>query len=188
MRIALSLSLLALPVVTGCNPYMAAVSAVSATYGAATDVRSMDVQVSDTEIEAEIKAALLQSPVQGTGSLTVYCRQGVVVLLGVVPHGSEAGRAAVEIARQTAGVERVETFFVSSQPSTTADLELEAKVKAAFVENAELRARQVSVVVYAGHVALIGVVDSMSQAHDFVDAARAVSGVDSVRSYIQLPR
>lgn len=171
-----------------CNPYMAAVSAVSATYGVATDVRPVDVQMSDTEIEAKVEAALLESPVDGAGSLTAYCRQGVVVLLGVVPPGSGAGRAAVEIARHTPGVARVETFFVSSQPSTSEDVELEAKVKAAFVEDPNLLARQVSVDVYAGHVVLIGVVDSTSQAQDFIDDARAVPGVASVRSYIQLPQ
>jgi osmotically-inducible protein OsmY len=181
------LLLLALSV-AACNPYMAAVSAVSATYGVATDVRPVDVQVSDDEIEAEIKAALLESPVAGTGSLTAYCRQGVVVLLGVVPPGSDAGHAAVELARHTSGVVRVETFFVSSRPSTEDDLELEAKVKAAFVEDPNLLARRVSVNVFGGHVVLVGVVDTEAQADEFVADARAVPGVMSVRSYIQLPQ
>ena len=65
--------------VAGCNPYVAAVSAVSQTYGVATDLRSVSTQATDTEIEASIKTALLSSPVQGTGSLSLFCRQGVVV-------------------------------------------------------------------------------------------------------------
>ncbi len=105
---------------------------------------------------------------------------------GVVPHGSEAGRAAVEIARHTAGVQRVETFFVSDRPSETDDLELEAKVKAAFVEDPNLVAGQVDIAVYAGHVVLIGVVDDAEHADRFIADARQVGGVRSVRSYIQV--
>lgn len=172
----------------GCNPYMAAVSAVSATYGAATDVRSVGEQATDTEIEAKLKAALLESPVDGTSAISAYSRQQIVVLTGVVPPGSQAGRAAVQLARQTPGVERVETFFVSAEPSEASDVEIEAKVKAALVEDPNLIAGQVDINVYAGHVVLIGVVDSDAQAEAFVADAQNVPGVVSVRSYIQLPR
>jgi hyperosmotically inducible protein len=170
----------------GCNPYMAAISAVSETYSVATNPRSVGTQVSDTEIVADVKAALVESPVAGTDGISVYCQQGVVVLTGVVPPGSDAGMAAVRIARATQGVARVETFFVASRPSHVDDLELEAQVKAAFVADSNLKEGQVSVAVYAGHVVLIGVVDSPEQAAQFVSDARAVDGVVSVRSYIQL--
>ena len=84
-----TLTILALGVLlAGCNPYVAA---VSVTYGVATDERSVTTQARDTEIEGEIKAALVSSPVQGTGSLDVTCRQGIVVIAGVVPPGSSAG-------------------------------------------------------------------------------------------------
>jgi len=172
--------------IAGCNPYMAAVSVISTSYGVATDERSMETQASDTEIETKIEADLLQSPVAGTGSLTVYCRQGVVLLAGVVPRGSSAGSAGVRIARATSGVRRVETFYVSDQPSKTDDLELEGKVKEAFVADPNLMARQVSVLAYGGHVALVGVVDGPEQIDAFVDDARGVSGVRSVRSFIQI--
>jgi osmotically-inducible protein OsmY len=175
-------------VLAGCNPYMAAVSAVSATYGAATDVRSVGVQMSDTEIEARIKAALLQSPVAGTAGIAVYCRQGVVVLVGVVPPGSTAGATAVDIARHTAGVARVETFFVADRPSTANDVELEAKIKAALVADPNLFADRVDVAVYAGHAVLIGVATDEQHVQEYVADAQRVPGVVSVRSYIQLPQ
>lgn len=69
MRPATGLMLAVSLLLTGCNPYVAAIGGVSQTYGAATDERSLETQASDVEIEAKIKADLLTSPVQGTGRL-----------------------------------------------------------------------------------------------------------------------
>jgi osmotically-inducible protein OsmY len=99
----------------GCNPYIAATTVVRETYGTATDLRSVSTQESDTKIEAQLKAALLASPVKGTSGIDVFCRQGIVLLAGVVPSGSAAGQEAVKVARETAGVKRVETYFVSAR-------------------------------------------------------------------------
>ena len=145
----------------------------------------MSVQASDTEIEAEIEKNLVESAIPGTDGLSVFSRRGVVVLTGVVTAGSGAGRAAVRIARRTPGVRRVETFFVASQPSTVGDFELKEKIKASFVADGNVTAEQVDVVVYAGHVVLIGVVANVEQSEEFVNDASSVPGVLSVRSYIQ---
>ncbi len=168
---------------SGCNPY---VLVVSQSYGAATDARSVGTQLSDDEIEASIKAQLVASPVPGTVGIKAYSRQGVVVLTGVVPSRSSAGTTAVNIARTTAGVVRVETFFVDAQPSLPNDLELAAKIKAAFVADPNLLSERVSVVVYGGNAVLIGVVADPAHLDEFVNDARSVDGVTSVRSYIQL--
>jgi osmotically-inducible protein OsmY len=101
----------------GCNPYVAATTVVRETYGTATDLRSLSTQETDTQAELQLKAALLASPVKGTSAIDMWCRQGVMVLAGVVPPGSTAGQEAVRLARQTAGVKRVETYFVSARPS-----------------------------------------------------------------------
>jgi len=167
----------------GCNPYVAA---VSATYSVMTSERSLSTQVTDTEIEARVKASLLQSPVQGTGTLEVICRQGVVVLAGVVPPRSSAGTDAVRIARATPGVRRVETFFVRSRPSLARDLELKEEIKATFIADPNVIAGRVDVAVYAGHALLVGVVANPEQADRFIDGARSVNGVWSVRSYIHV--
>lgn len=185
MRTLTVLLLTASLALVACNPYMAAVGVVTQTYGVATDERSLSTQASDTEIEAEVKGALVESPVQGTGSLNVWCRNGVVVLAGVVLPGSQTGIAAVNIATATSGVKRVETFFVKSEPSKATDVEIEGEVKAAFIADPNVVADRVSVGVYGGHVILVGVVSSYDQAQRFADDASSVSGVVSVRSYIQ---
>jgi osmotically-inducible protein OsmY len=170
----------------GCNPYVAAVSAVSQVYGVETDLRSVSTQATDTEIEASIKTALLASPVGGTGSLSVFCRQGVVVLAGVVPRGSAAGTEAVRIVRATPGVSRIETFFVRAQPAAMSDFAIKEQIKATLIADPRLIEGRVDVGVYAGHVVLVGVVGSRQKTEDFIEDARSVNGVVSVRSFIQV--
>ena len=172
-------------VVAGCNPYVAATSAVIKSYDVATDVRSLSTQESDTQAELQIKAALLASPVQGTSGLDVYCRRGVVVLVGVVAPGSSAGEEAVRIARETPGVRRVETYFVPERPSWASDFAIKEKIRAMLVADPTLVSGRVDIAVYGGHVVLVGIVDSRAKADAFVADARSVSGVVSVKSFIQ---
>ena len=102
MRMKHVLPLMLVLALAGCAPYALA---VKETYDVATDPRSLATQATDTEAEAQIKAALVASPVSGTSGIDVYCRQGVVVLVGVVPPGSQAGQAAVAHRAPDAGRE-----------------------------------------------------------------------------------
>src|SRR5215471_18680489 len=174
--------LILLVFVPGCSPY---VLAARETYEIATDPRSVFTRASDTEAEARIKAALLASPANGTSGIDVYCRQGVVVLVGVVPPGSQAGQAAVSIARQTSGVRRVETYFVPSRPSWESDIAIKEKIRGTLIADPVLVSSRVDIAVFAGHVVLVGVVDSRANVQKFIQDARSVNGVVSVTSYIQ---
>ena len=182
MKIKHALFVILVVVLAGCSPY---VLAVKETYDVAADPRSLATQATDTEAELQIKAALLASPVKGTSGLDVYCRRGVVLLVGVVPPGSQAGQAAVSIARQTSGVTRVETYFVPSRPSWENDIEIKEKIRASLIADPALVSGRVDIAVYAGHVVLVGVVDSRANVQKFIADARSVSGVVSVTSYIQ---
>jgi osmotically-inducible protein OsmY len=168
--------------VAGCAPYALA---VKETYEVATDPRSVLTQATDTQTEVQIKAALLASPVGGTSGIDVYCRRGVVVLVGVVPPGSQAGQAAVNIARQTLGVTRVETYFVPSRPSWENDIGIKEQIRAVLIADPALISGRVDLAVYAGHVVLVGVVDSRASVQKFISDASSVPGVVSVTSYIQ---
>jgi hyperosmotically inducible protein len=182
MRIAGSL--IAAAFLAGCSLYAAPVSVVSGTYGVAADQRAVATQAADAEVEAEIRAALLDGPVDGTGSIDVFARRGVVVLAGVVPPDSPAGPAAVSIACAITGVERVETVFVAQ--ASGGDRELEEKIRAALVSDSDAKVSGIDIGVYGGHVVLVGVVDSETQVAALVGDARGVDGVLSVRSYLQL--
>jgi len=150
---------------SACSPYALA---VKETYDVATDPRSLFTQATDTQAELQIKAALLASPVRGTSGIDVYCRQGVVVLVGVVPPGSQAGQAAVSIARQTPGVKRVETYFVPSRPSWESDIAIKEQIRAVLIADPVLVSSRVDIAVFAGHVVLVGVVDSRANVEKFI--------------------
>ena len=173
MKIKHALFLMLVVGLAGCSPY---VLAVKETYEVATDPRSLVTQATDTQAELQIKAALLASPVRGTSGIDVYCRQGVVALVGVVPPGSQAGQAAVSIVRQTSGVKRVETYFVPSRPSWESDIAIKEEIRATLIADPVLVSGRVDIAVYAGHVVLVGVVDSRANVQKFISDARSVSG------------
>jgi len=182
MRTKQVLPLMLIVALAGCNPY---VLAAKETYEVAADPRSLVTQATDTEAEAQIKADLLASPVSGTSALDVYCRQGVVVVAGLVPSGSQAGRAAVDIARKAPNVKRVETFLVPRRPSWEDDVAIKERIRAVLIADPALVSSRVDIGVYAGHVVLVGAVPSRANVQKFISDARSVSGVLSVTSYIQ---
>ena len=65
---------------------------ISATYGAATEERSVNTIVDDTAIVAKIKKGYVDA--RENLSLTVFCHQGLVVLAGVVEDPKVGERAA----------------------------------------------------------------------------------------------
>ena len=83
-------------------------------------------------------------------------------------------------------MKRVETYFLPNRPSTTSDVTIGAKLKARIIGDGDLKASQVDIAVFAGHVVLTGVVDRQAKIDAVVRHARAVDGVVTVKSYIQI--
>jgi len=165
---------------TGCT------ATVYTSYQIATDQRSLEVQHLDTGIAGTIKARLLESDVKGTGWVEVYCRRGVVILVGVVQRGSAVDREVVAVAHRVEGVKRVETYFVPSRPSWVRDYTIKLKISARMVMDWDLKESQVTTSVLAGHVVLVGVVDHADKVKKILDHARATGGVVVVKSFIQV--
>lgn len=157
---------------------------ISATYGAATDERTVGTQVSDTAIVAKIKKAYLDSAKEAIG-LTVFCHEGLVVLAGAL-EDPRVGERAVSLARGVEGVRAVESYFVPKQPSAVSDFGISTKVKARIVGDMALRISQFDLTTIAGHVVLAGVVDRREKIDRVVQHARAVDGVVAVKSFLQV--
>jgi osmotically-inducible protein OsmY len=82
-------------------------------------------------------------------------------------------------------VRRVETYFVPSRPSWESDIGIKEQIRANLIADPALLSGRVDIAVYAGHVVLVGVVDSRANVQRFISDARSVPGVVSVTSYIQ---
>jgi len=65
------------------------------------------------------------------------------------------GRRASDV-----GVKRVETYFVPSRPSWESDIAIKEEIRATLIADPALVSGRVDIAVFAGHVVLIGVVDS----------------------------
>jgi osmotically-inducible protein OsmY len=158
-------------------------------YDVATDERSVGKQMGDAQIWAQIKWDLLQSGVKGTDSINVFCRNGIVVLAGVVAKGSHAGAEAVRIAHEVEGVLRVGTFFLPSQSSSISDFVIKQKIHYKMVGDSDLTANQIDMTVIDGHVVLVGVIESSDNVKRIIAIAYATKGVKAVISFIQtVPR
>jgi osmotically-inducible protein OsmY len=155
-------------------------------YDVATDERSVGKQTDDAAIWGQIKNSLLQSDVKGTDSISVFCRNGVVVLAGVVANGSQVGTEAVRIAHQVQGAKKVETYFLTSQRSRMSDFEIKEKIHFKMVGDSDLKADQIDMTVINGHVVLVGVLGSSGKAEKVIAIARATNGVKAVKSFIQV--
>ncbi len=137
-------------------------------------------------IATKIRKGLLDTGVKNLMALDVFCHRGVVVLVGVVEPGSKLGERGVAIAGSIEGVKRVETYLVPAQPSKLSDFTISTKLKARIIGDGDLKASQVDMAVIAGHVVLTGVVDRQAKIDAVGRHARAVEGVTTVKSYMQI--
>jgi hyperosmotically inducible periplasmic protein len=163
-------------------------TAAHVVYDVATDERPVGRQADDLEIWGTVKNDIMESGMEGTGDISVFCRNGIVVLAGVVAHGSKTGKEAVKIARGAPGVRKVETYFFPSQPSPLNDFAIKEKIHFKMVEDPELKADQIDMEVIDGHVVLVGVVNSRAKVKRIIAIAHDTTGVRAVKSFIQIQR
>lgn len=159
---------------------------VLAAWGTATDTRSVGAQLDDLGMASRIRRDLLGVDMGALTDLDVLCHQGVVVIAGVVPPGSDLGRRAVEIARATPGVRHVETYFVPSRDSLLRDATAGGEIVSLIIGDLQLRAAQVDVSVVGGHAVVAGIVESEDKIDRIVALARTAGGVVAVRSFVQV--
>lgn len=157
-------------------------------YDVVTDERSLETQSNDAGIAHTIRSELLEAGLEEFLAMDVHCHQGLVVLAGLVESGSAAGARAVAIARRTHGVRRVEAYFLRNRNSYLGDIGIRTKFLTRIVLDTDLRAAQVDLSVINGHVVLAGVVEGRPRIEAIVRHARAVEGVNVVKSYLQLKR
>lgn len=158
---------------------------------AARSERSVAVQVDDRLLTDKIRSALADTEGFGGAEVTPYVYMGHVFLVGFVTHSdqqSEATRAVQDLdgVRSVGAYLPVRTDATRDVSDVASDAAIEGKVKAALALAGQPVTR-VDMQVLAGHVVLLGVVRSQQAVSAATQAARSVSGVTGVTSFLLLP-
>jgi len=141
---------------------------------------------SDGRTCQSIRSAVVARDPSALTVLQVLCSDDLVVIAGALPPDYTLAVAAVHIARKTPGVRRVETFFVPRSAREASDAALAVQVKSAVAGSDGAAGAGPNMTVIGGTVVLVGVVDDQAQADRLVASASAVSGVKSVKSFLQV--
>ena len=160
-----------------------------AVYDAARDERSVATITADKKISTGIKSTLVNKDSKLGLAVKVYCYVGKVTLLGQLAD-EKFKEFATSTAKKSKGVKSVSTHWVEpgKTDTTSADVEIATKLRAALVGDKELSATQVETEVFSGKVFLIGMVRSQKDADKSVAHAKAVKGVTGVTSLLVVPK
>ena len=175
-RLALLLLLLSMALLNGC---------AYSGYGIYDDQRLMGTISDDKELSAKIKTALLDESFSGGWSVAVYSFYGHVFLVGEVPENMQG--KAVTIANRYKP-RSVTTHWFTPGTSDTSNIVLATKLRKDLIATKGLSSTRIDTEVNSGRVVLLGVVKDESEKQLAIQAARGVSGVTAVTSYLMLPQ
>jgi osmotically-inducible protein OsmY len=179
-RTALVISaLLGATLLSACAPLIMGGAMVGGTL-VAIDRRTAGIQLEDEAIE--LKGANRAREVSAAGHINVTSYNRMVLITGEVPN--EVDRKAVEqvvsrVENVRSVVNELAVLGNSSLGVRSSDSLISGKVKASFVDAADLQAKALKVVTERGVVYLMGIVTER-EAGRAADVARAVSGVQKV--------
>jgi len=158
-----------------------------AIYESARDERSVGDQAADKKISLSIKGDLADRDSKLALKVHVYCFLRRVYLVGAIDDTSFRN-FAVATAKKTEDVKQVNKYFVKESDTTSDDLKLAAKVRAALIGESELSSTQVETEVFNGEVVMLGMVRTKADARLAVKIAKGVEGVRKVTSFLIPPK
>ncbi|HKA30610.1 MAG TPA: BON domain-containing protein [Candidatus Binatia bacterium] len=153
--------------------------------------RNPTTQVDDRHLANKLRSALADSDQLTDADITPHVYMGHVFLVGFVTHSDQQGEATKAV-QDVDGVRSVGAYLpVRSRPAKSgsnvaSDTAIEAKVRAA-LELVGQPVTRIDLQVLDGHVVLMGVVKSQEAVSAATAAARSVSGVTGVTSFLLLP-
>jgi len=139
--------------------------------------------IDDSTVNASVKAALLEAKGVPSTGIVVETYKGVVLLSGFVEtqvQKDAAGKAASDVS----GAKKVHNA-VAVQPATSMGTKLDdtvitGKVKAALMDDKDVKSGQINVETRGGVVSLGGFVTGSKMQKRAIELAKGVSGVKSV--------
>ena len=148
--------------------------------------------VDDSVVTTKVKAALTDDETTKARNINVETYRGVVQLSGFAATNAEKSRAS-EVAKGIDGVKEVRNDIEvqartaeRSAGDVIDDGVINAKVKAALIDNPTTKARQINVDTRGGVVQLSGFVDTNEEKMQATTVARSVSGVQSVKNDLEI--
>ena len=145
--------------------------------------KSAGNMVDDATVNASVKAALLEKKDVPSGGIVVETYKGVVLLSGFVETQAEkdaAGKAAAGVSGAKKVHNAIAVHAGTSMGTKLDDTVITGKVKAALMDDADVKSGQINVETRAGIVSLGGFVTGEKMQKRAMELAKGVSGVKSV--------
>ena len=170
---------------TGCGKTETPASAPVAT-------TTVGTEIDDTVITAGVKTALLADADIKSFDFQVETRKGEVQLSGFALNQSQIDRA-IDLTRAVNGVKNVQNNLSLKGAPTTVGVGVDdgivtARVKAAFMNDPDIKSIDVAVVTRKGEVQLSGFVNDQKQMDRAVVVARAVENVTRVTNEMSVKK
>ena len=166
------------------NRILASMAAIALAIGTpALAQKTAGNMVDDGTITTSVKAGLVAEKGVPSGDVNVEVYKGVVLLSGFVKTQAEKD-AAGKVAHKASGVTSVRNE-IAVHPATSTGTKLDdtmlvSKVKAALIDQKDVKARQINVEARGGIVQLGGFVSSTGMRDRAIAVAKGVEGVKRV--------
>jgi osmotically-inducible protein OsmY len=145
--------------------------------------QTLSSQYDDAGVKTAVTSALLAKNPTKANDVEVHCFRGHVFLVGEAD--PEFRGFAVASARETQGVENVTShWFPAGTAATSADTALKAAIAEKLALPASSSLSPVNVDVWGGHAVLTGILPDARAISQALEAARSVTGVTDVTSYL----
>ncbi|MBF0123955.1 MAG: BON domain-containing protein [Magnetococcales bacterium] len=182
------IGLLLLPGLTGCAPAIVAGGATAV--AAVGERRGPQEFVEDNWVAVKIRSLYLQSDSVSPGNINVSVYRGRVLLTGTASSEIEIAEA-IRIAKEVRGAWSVHSELkvqYATVAEITEDSVISNKVKLALLAEQEVRGLDIHVETTKGVVYLLGSARSVEERDRAIRAARQVSNVREVVSYIDIDK
>lgn len=159
---------------------------------AAPPPTTVGTEIDDTVLTASVKSALLaDAEVKGL-DVKVETRKGEVMLSGFVDNQAQVERATL-VAQAVTGVKSIDNKMALKVADTTVGTKVDdtivtARVKAALLNDANVKSLDIAVVTRQGVVQLSGFVDNQGQIDKALEITQATQDVKSVDNELSVKK
>lgn len=173
---------LALPAAAQVNPFTALGRAISTTL----DVRTKEEVAADAEIAAGASSRLLEDKRAEWAGVSILVFQQHVVIAGAVK-GAEARRIVEQVVRKDRRIRSLHNELRTADAgSLVRDTALEAEINGSLTSAPGVSSVNMRWSAVGGHVVLMGVAQSKTEADRAMERIRDISGVKSAKSLLRI--